>query len=180
MHDAMPSELIIRARWADGAFKPVGDHGAKACAGLQPGEACSLQVLRPRSGRSHRHQFAWVAEAWRNLPDSEQDAPWAASPETLRKHALICTGYAHSAAVDAGSAAAAQRMVPLLTSLATSAHGYALVKVSGASVVVWTPESQSVRAMGPKRFQESKDAILAHIAGMLEVDPDVLRSAAAA
>jgi hypothetical protein len=121
-----------------------------------------------------------VAEAWRNLPDSEQDAPWAASPETLRKHALICSGYAHSAAVDAGSAAAAQRMVPLLTSLATSAHGYALVKVSGASVVVWTPESQSVRAMGPQRFQESKDAILTHIAGMLEVDPDVLRSAAAA
>ena len=176
----MAGEIIIRARWADGVFRPVGDHAGRCCQPLTDGELVSLTIERGRSERSHRHQFAWVAEAWRNLPESEQDAPWAASPETLRKHALICCGYAHSAAVDAGSAAAAQRIVPYLTSLATTAHGYALVQARGPSVVVWTPESQSLRAMGAKRFQESKDAILAHIAALLEVDPDTLRNAAAA
>lgn len=174
------SDLKIRARWADGCFRPLGDHASRCCQPLADGELISLTIERGRSERSHRHQFAWVAEAWRNLPESEQDAPWAASPETLRKHALICTGYAHSAAVDAGSAAAAQRMVPLLTSLATTAHGYALVQARGSSVVVWTPESQSLRSMGADRFKASKDAILTHIAGLIDVDPDILRSAASA
>ena len=176
----MPSELTIRARWADGTLQPVGDHSSRVLQALQPGELITATISRQRSDRSHRHQFAWLAEAWRNLPETEQDAPWAASPETLRKHALIATGYAHSAAIDAGSAAAAQRMVPYLTNLATAAHGYALVQCRGSSIVVWTPESQSVRAMGAQRFQESKDAILAHIAALLEVHPDQLRSAAAA
>ena len=168
------SDLKIRARWADGCFRPLGDHASRCCQPLADGELVSLVIERGRSERSHRHQFAWVAEAWRNLPESEQDAPWAASPETLRKHALICTGYAHSAAVDAGSAAAAQRMVPLLTSLATTAHGYALVQARGSSVVVWTPESQSMRAMGGKRFQESKTAVLNWIAQQIGVTPEQL------
>ena len=58
-------------------------------------------------------------------------------------------------------------------------HGYAIGQVRGPVVTIWTPESQSVRAMGGKRFQESKTAIMEWIAGKLGVSPEQLRRNAA-
>jgi hypothetical protein len=59
------------------------------------------------------------------------------------------------------------------------AHGYALGQVQGPIVRVWTPESQSVRAMGGDRFKESKNAILDWISAQIGVAPEELRRAAA-
>jgi hypothetical protein len=131
------------------------------------GEIVLLDVENERSWRSHAHQFATIADLWANLPERLAHMPYAKSAETLRKHALIECGYADCETLDAGSKAAAERVAAAVGRLATLAHGYAIVAVSGPVVRCYTPQSQSVRAMGGKVFQESKQAVLDWIGGIL-------------
>ena len=51
---------------------------------------------------------------------------------------------------------------------------YAVVSASEAVVTVWTAQSQSLRAMGKERFKASKDAVLAAIETMLDLEPGTL------
>jgi hypothetical protein len=51
---------------------------------------------------------------------------------------------------------------------------FALVTVTGPCVRVYTAKSQSAKAMGRKVFQESKDAVLGILAGMIDVSRDQL------
>lgn len=146
---------------------------------LAPGEIVLVSIERGRSMTSHKHQFAWVKDAWANLPDEAQGLPWAETPETLRKHALIACGYHQTTVIDCGANATARRVKAALVAAEARAHGYAVGQVRGPVVTVWTPESQSVRAMGGKRFQESKSAIMDWIAAKLGVTADDLRRAAA-
>lgn len=146
---------------------------------LTEGEIVFVSIDRIRSEASHKHQFAWIKDAWMNLPESVASQPWAETPETLRKHALIATGYHRLYTVDCGSGAAAMRVRAELIRAETKAEGYAIGQVQGPVVRVWTPESQSYRAMGRTRFHESKDAILGWIAAKVGVAPeDLMRSAA--
>lgn len=155
------SDDAIRARWNGDAFEPVGNYGRAWCLdNLEPGETVSLEVGRSRSDVSHRHQFAEIREAWASLPETMQNLPYAQNPEALRKHGLIVRGYCDVGTVDAGSKAAAERVAAMLEPIARRAHGYALVKTQGPLVRVYTPQSQSYRAMGRKVFQESKTAVL--------------------
>ena len=142
---------------------------------MHPGDVVFVEPEHPRSDKSHKHQFAEIAEAWRTLPEDMLDLPWAANEETLRKHALIATGYCHTYAIDCGKEATARRVKAALVSAEAGKHGYALGQVRGPVVVVWTPESQSMRAMGGKRFQESKDAVLNWIAAKIGTSPEQLR-----
>lgn len=132
------------------------------------GEVVMLAVENERSWKSHSHQFAQIAELWANLPERLSNMPYAKSAETLRKHALIECGYADCETIDAGSRAAAERVAATVSRLATLAHGYCIVAVSGPVVRCYTPHSQSVRAMGGKAFQESKTRVLEWIEGVLQ------------
>ena len=143
------------------------------------GETVFVSVERGRSGNSHRHQFAWLHDAWHSLPESEQNQPYAETPETLRKHALIATGYNQTAVIDCGANATALRIKAHMIAAETRAHGYALAQVRGTVLTVWTPESQSVRAMGGERFQASKTAIMDWIAANIGVTADDLRKVTA-
>ncbi len=165
--------MLIRARFENGILRPLTNHPI----GLSDGEIVSCEIDRQRSMKSHRHQFAWINDAWANLPERLMLQPWAETPETMRKHALIATGYHQLAVIDCGSNAAAGRVKAALVAAESRAHGYALGQVRGPVVRVWTPESQSVRAMGSERFKESKRAILDWMAGQLEVDPADLERA---
>jgi len=164
----MGDPVIIRARWHDGALHPVGNYPtAWLHDTLNDGEIVSFEVLRDRSMNSHGHQFAEIRDAWEHLPETVRDAPWAQSPETLRKHALIVTGYCDVETIDAGSKAAAERVSAYVGALARKAHGYALTVVSGPLVRCYTPHSQSVRAMGGKEFQQSKARVLDWVAAQI-------------
>lgn len=145
---------------------------------LGEGEVVGITIERGRSGASHRHQFAWLKEAWLNLPETLRDAPWAETEETMRKHALIATGYHQTTVIDCGGNAPARRVKAALVAAESKAHGYALAQVRGPVVTVWTPESQSVRAMGGKRFQESKTSIMEWIAAQIGVPAAALVGAA--
>lgn len=150
------------------AFAPSSPHHLRLARDrFGEGEIVMMAVENERSWRSHAHQFATIADLWQTLPDHLSEMPYAKSAETLRKHALIETGYADCETIDAGSKAAAERVGAAISRMATLAHGYCIVKVSGSVVRCYTPHSQSVRSMGAKVFQESKTAVLGWIEELL-------------
>lgn len=128
-----------------------------------------LAPVEPRSDASHRHEFAWLREAWKNLPEDMADE--FPTPEHLRKWALIRAGYFNETLVDVGSNAAALRVASHLRARDDFAH----VVVRGPLVVERTAKSQSTRAMGKADFQASKTAILDIVAAMIGVDPATLQ-----
>ena len=62
------------------------------------GENYRLAIHEDRSTASHNHEFAFVAEAWAQLP--EHLAEQFRTPEHLRKRALISAGYFNQQEVD--------------------------------------------------------------------------------
>lgn len=157
----MGEDNTIRARWTGETFEPVGNFARAWCMdNLDEGETVALDVSKDRSMKSHRHQFAEIKTLWETLPESLHNMPYAQSAETLRKHALIATGYCDVETIDAGSKAAAERVGAFVSGLARRAHGYAVVTIKGPMVKCYTPHSQSVRAMGGPEFQVSKDKVL--------------------
>ena len=157
----MDDSHAILCTWTGEAFAPrPGQHMRRAADNFGAGEIVVVEAINERSMKSHRHQFADIKNKWATLPESLSEAPYAKSAETLRKHALIVSGYADVQTIDAGSKAAAERVGAYLSALATQAHGYAIVKIEGPVVRVFTPQSQSVRSMGSKAFQDSKTAVL--------------------
>ena len=141
---------------------------------MKAGDMVIVEIDHPRSQQTHKHQFAEIEDAWRHLPEAVQDKPWAVNPDTLRKYALIVTGYRNTYQIDCGSKAAAERVSRHLQAAEAGKHGFAIAQVKGPVVTVWTPESQSMRAMGGKRFQESKSKVLEWIADLIGVPVDKL------
>lgn len=167
--------MEYRARYSDGTLRLMTNDAPD----IPPGEVVSVTIERARSEASHRHQFAWVKDAWLNLPESLRDMPWAETAETLRKHALIATGYHQTYTIDCGANATALRIKAALVAAEAKGHGYAVGRVRGSALTIWTPESQSYRAMGGERFKASKAAILDWIAAQIGVTAEELRRAAA-
>lgn len=166
--------MEYRARWDNGSLRLM----ANDLPDLDPGEVVIVTIERGRSTASHRHQFAYIREAWLNLPEALKGAPWAETPEMLRKHALIATGFHQTYMLDCGANATAHRVKTALVAAEAGKHGYAIGRVRGPVVTIWTPESQSMRAMGGKRFQEAKTAILDWLSAQIGVRPEQLEGAA--
>ena len=161
----------------DGEFKAAGSYWAKrADEQYVIGERYHLTEWNDRSEATHGHQFAWIAEAWRNLPERYAMEPWAQTPEHLRKYSLIRCGFCKTDTYACGSKAEAERWARNLRPL----DEYTIVTVQGTTVYRYSAESQSRRLMGKARFQQSKSAILEFIAGLLEVEPSDLQKAEAA
>ena len=137
------------------------------------GESYTLDVVEDRSAASHRHYFAAVHEAWANLPDDLAER--YPTSEHLRKAALIRAGYRDERSFIASSRAEAIRMAAFLKPI----DDFALVALNGTAVVVFTAKSQSMRAMGKKVFQDSKEAVLDALAELIGVKADDLMKAAA-
>jgi hypothetical protein len=137
------------------------------------GERYRMAPVEDRSDTSHRHEFAWLREAWKNLP--EKYAELYPSPEHLRKRALIDGGFYTEEVIDAGSNAAALRVAAYVR----GHDEFAAVIVRGPAVVVRHAKSQSYRAMDRKEFQESKTAIMEVIAEMIGVSPARMEQEAA-
>lgn len=149
-----------------GSLLPVGDIARQKLASMPEGQRVTVELDWSRSRASHNHHFAEVEAYWQSIPERHMGQPWAASADHLRKHCLIATGYCDTYQVDAGSNAAALRIIPHLQAAEVGKHGYAIVQVSGPVIRVWTPRSQSMRAMGNKDFQASKQAVLDHLETM--------------
>lgn len=174
----MPLTDPITAVWTGEVFVPDGNWSRAACMdALGAGEVTRLLVNpdgKPRTEKSHRHQFAWVRDALENLPEHMMDAPFAKNEDCLRKHALIKCGYCDAAVLAAGSEREARRMAAHVKALADKAHGYSITVVSGRLVYSYTPKSQTYKAMPDGEFQRSKQDILEFIAGLIGCAPEEL------
>ena len=157
-------------QWSGDAMVPLNP---KACdRQYVVGERYRLDHVEERSAATHAHFFACVNDAWENLPDNI--AARVASPEHLRKFALIRTGYRDERSIVCSSKAEAQRLASFIKPM----DDFAIVTTSEATVTVWTAKSQSMRAMGKKEFQASKDAVLDYLARMIGTTADQLGRAA--
>ncbi|GGH14521.1 hypothetical protein GCM10007036_13890 [Alsobacter metallidurans] len=150
-------------RWDGEVMQPLPGFARKADRLFVIGQFYDLDNYEDRSAVSHKHEFAWLREAWKNLP--EQLADLYPTPEHLRKRALIEAGYYDEVVVDAGSAAAALRVRQAFAAV----DDFALVIVRGPLVIRRTAKSQSRRAMDGKTFQQSKQAIMDVVAEMVGV-----------
>lgn len=154
-------DKLIRCQWTGEALEPQGNWSRNwLIETLDTDEIVMVEVNRIRSGKSHRHQFAEIKDLWETLPESMQDLPYARSPTALRKHALMATGYYDAETIDAGTEAAAERVAAMAKRWTDTTHGYSIVQVRGPIVTIYTPQSQSYKAMGAELFKESKSRVL--------------------
>jgi hypothetical protein len=154
--------------WDGQVMTPKSSYRSHCLLRFNPGTWYHLTEHQERSQESHRHEFAEIDEAWKNLP--ERLAGQFPTSTHLRKHALIRTGWCDSRHFVASSKAEALRLAPFIRAF----DEYSLVTVAGQTVTVLTALSQSRRAMGKKRFQASKDAVLAFVAELIGTSPATL------
>jgi hypothetical protein len=141
----------------------------------EPGRRYWLEEASERSWLSHQQQFAWIGEAWGNLPHALAET--FPTPEHLRKAALIATGWRRETIIEAGNATAAQRVA----AYARGEDEFAHVVVRGPTVIVQKARSQRMHGhdrMDKAEFQKSKDDILGWIADLIGVTPEQLKGAA--
>jgi hypothetical protein len=136
-----------------------------------------LEEVDERSWISHRHEFAFIADAWGNLPEALMEL--YPTPEHLRKAALIATGWYRENLIEAGSKEGARRVAAYVKGSDEFAH----VVISGPAVIVKKARSQRTHGldrMQRKEFEASKQAILNWIANLIGVSAEDLQKATAA
>lgn len=136
------------------------------------GQRYHLEHREERSSASHAHYFAAIGEAWNNLP--RELAARYVTPEHLRKAALVRAGYRDERSIVCSSKAEARRIAAFIRPM----DDFAAVGVNEAVVVMWTAKSQSMKAMGRKEFQASKDAVLNVLAELIGTTREALERAA--
>lgn len=162
----------IPCRWSGEAFEPLPRFKRAADEAWVIGEVYRVEALEERPIASHRHYFAAINEAWRNLSD---DATVRfRTPEALRKWALVKAGYADERSIVCASKAEAQRLATFIAPL----DDYAIVVPREAVVTVYTAKSQSMKAMGKADFAASKQAVLDILAALIGVETGALERAA--
>ena len=150
-------------RWTGEKFEPSTNYQAHlAGQRYEEGQLVALTEFHQRSDKSHDHYFATLHDMWLSLPEElSKDFP---NEDVLRAHALIETGYCNKRQLVCRSAKEAERMAAFMK----PSQPLAIITAEGCVVTEWTAESQAYRAMGKKRFQESKDAVLDWVNGLLE------------
>jgi hypothetical protein len=146
----------------EGEFRTVNAYHARALdKALVVGEILTWEQIEERSQKSHAHFFVAVHEAWLNLPETiSMEFP---NSESLRKYALIKAGFCTVKKV----ACRTNREANELTAYLLGLDNFLVCEVSDNVATIYRAESQSMKAMGKKRFQESKQAVLDVLSAMI-------------
>lgn len=164
----------IAAKWTGAVFEPLPAWRGVCKRHYVPGEVYAMEAHEARSKASHGHEFAFVAEAWKNLSDAQVER-WK-NPESLRKWALVKAGYCDTKTYVCVSKAAATQ---LAAAVEDNSPDGVLIVVRDNVVTKYTPHSQSYKAMGRQQFQDSKQSIMDILAIELGVETeDLIRAAA--
>lgn len=157
-------------RWDDevGGLIPLPRFAERARKQFSAGQQYRMVEENERSEISHRHFFASLQEAWKQLP--EQYAERFPTIDHLRKWALIESGFYDERSVVADSNEEALR----IAAFTRPADPYAVVIVKGCVVHAYTAQSQSRKAMNARDFAASKQAVLEIVAGLVGVDVETL------
>jgi len=183
MTDDKPADVIppLEFQWREvydddgepqAAMIPVSRHTERAIKIFVPNQVYVLTAIEERSYASHAHQFAWLHEKWRDLPEVLKTR--FPTSEHLRKHALIMSGFRNERAYVCSSIAEARRMAAFLGNM----EEHSIVSIRGDVVLYWTAQSQSYPAMGKAAFQRAKSAVLQYtddlISGEITPEQEVL------
>jgi hypothetical protein len=165
-------KYAVRYRWTDGAWVPWRRFAAACEKEFAEGEDRWLEAIEDRSAQSHRHYFACIAEAWANLP--EDLALRFPTPQTLRKWALIEAGwFVAMEPFTLTTPSGALRLAACLTK--EYPDDRITIDPSDPRTVSWkTAKSQSMRSMGKRDFQRSKDDVLDKISELVGVSAEEL------
>lgn len=168
-------KLPIPMRWdaQTQTMTVLSGHTRRAADQFGAGGVFAMVELQDRSPETHRHFFATVREAWKNL--DERDAERFPSDVHLRKWALIKAGFCDQRSMVCASNAEAQRVAAFMR----RADGYDLVVIRGKVLTQYTAHSQAVGAMKPDVFQRSKEGVFRVLSERLGVEVTDLRKAAA-
>lgn len=149
------TDAPLTFQWDGEALHPASQFWASKCdAQLVVGETYRMVEHHDRSANTHRHYFAALNDGWSNLPDDILEQ--FPTVEHMRKKLLIKAGYADERSIVCASKQEAQRIAAFIKPM----DDYAIVTVREAVVRVFTAQSQSMKAMGAKTFQQSKQAVL--------------------
>ena len=165
----MTAPLPIRCLWNGEAFVPQGKSLAYCQEEFGAGEIVILERNEERTTNTHNHFFASIHEAWMNLPENLADE--YPTVEHLRAKALIHTGFSNERAIVCDTAKDAATIAEFIG----QSNQYAIVRVSGNVLKVYTAKSQSRKSMNKKEFQASKEAVLGFVAGLVGVSQEQLK-----
>lgn len=153
----------VEFHWDGRAMIPQPRFNALARKQYVAGECYTLGVTEERSSASHRHYFACINEAHRNLDESKVER--YPRPEHLRKWALIKAGYHNERTIVTESRKQADAIVAFVEAL----DEFAVILVRGNVVKVYTAKSQSIENMTRVEFEKSKADVLAVLAETIGV-----------
>jgi hypothetical protein len=123
----------------------------------------TLGITEERSAASHRHYFACINDAWRNLPEDKVER--YPSPEHLRKWALIRAGYHNERSIVCQNKKQAEAIIALVEAL----DEFSVAVVRGNVIKIYTAKSQSTDNMPREQFEKSKQDVLAILAEVIGV-----------
>lgn len=164
----------FQAIFEGGLLRPLYRFRDLLSAEFGEGEVVTLERHEERSKKSHDHFFVLVEQAFESLPEQYADR-WA-TPDHMRKWALIKAGFRDESTFVCASKAEAPRLAAFLRQI----DDYAVIVVSDAVVTRYTAKSQSLKAMGAKAFQDSKTKVLDILSGLLGTDITAGKERAAA
>lgn len=160
--------------WDGSAMIPLDRFRGLASRQFRPGMEYALVPHRGRSEKAHGLYFKCIELAWKNLPDEHRirndGADRYPTSEHLRKAALIEEGFADEHSMICDNEAKARATAALCRAL----DGYAIIKVNGIIVTVWTAKSQSHHAMGHEAFTESMNKVLENLSNKLGISSQQL------
>jgi hypothetical protein len=162
----------IKAIWTGASFVPENADMRYCQHWFGAGEIFVLDPEQERDMNSHKHYFAQLKEAWRNLPEG-LDAKYP-TEDIFRKKLLVECGYFHESEIVCDTARDAATVAAFMAPLDPSAT----IVVRGRIIKKYVAKSQSVAAMGREEFQESKWAVLNFAAALIKVTPKQLDKAA--
>ncbi len=142
--------------WRGNAFYPSRGLLLAMQERYETGKAYVVDIKETRSASSHRHFFAQLKDLWQSMPEAiSLQFP---TVEHLRASALIATGWYDETQFHMANNDEAMK----LASYQKAEDTMKAVAVNGNVVVVRSPKSQSMKTMGRKDFQKSKDDVLAY------------------
>lgn len=162
----MRESTLIIFEWTGEEMKPLPRFHNLCNAEFVVSEKYRCEVQEDRSWVSHRHQFAWLHEAWLSLP--EHIAARFRNEDQLRKHALIAGGFCDSQTIVCGTKAEAERWCAILRAKEPDT----IIKIDGNVLIQFTAQSQARNAMNKERFQASKQAVLDYVSDLLSVEQE--------
>lgn len=149
--------------WSGREMVPLDRFRPLAARQFKPGQEYALVPHQGRSEKAHGLYFKAVDLGWKNLPhDVAERFP---TSDHFRRWCLIQEGYADEHTMVCDSASKARATAALCRSL----DGYAVIRIDGPIVIVWTAQSQSHHAMGHDAFTASMQKVLERIADMLGI-----------